>query len=632
MCGIILCLNQPSIAATDNVEPTNLFTLDIESLMHVKVSVASKRDENIYDAPGVVSVMTDTDIERFGANSLSDVIARFPNVYKWGSEVFRNNTTSIRGQTLTHVDNTVLLLLNGRPMRESFGGGLNLAIYESFPVEAIKRIEMIRGPGSVLYGSNAFSGVINIITKSPADGGENYQVSSSYGSFNTQAYQVAMTKQIGEVGTVFSLSSRNEDGWNFAFTDAAGNHGEEKHGNDTHGVFIQSKYKGLTLTGFVGYSRYDELDTGMTLPASQRLHQRHFVDAQYEHQLSERWGTTLNLTFNNWESQNSEDATDGLFEISFNGQLTDDIELVTGASIDHHNSTVTDASTSRLSTSYYLQGEYRVLNWLTLVGGLQLNKPDDIDLDLSPRLGTIIRFNENWRAKLLYGEAFRSPYSLETSISVPGILVGSSDLEAETISTFDAQLLYNNHDYSSALTFYQSKQKDTIVRSGARPATFINGGEVNYWGIEWEGRIQLGSHWDIQGSLTYQAGEDEADNEDVGLVPHYMAKIGVSYNSGKGYQIGVFNSYFSDAAQIEDISNAAVVNSTADAYNWLTFKASLNLRDFTGNSTLPDIDFDLYGENLLNEDVHFPELIRKQINTVPLHGGRAVYFTVKLKF
>ena len=57
------------------------------------------------------------------------------------------------------------MLLNGRPVRESMEGGITSEMFESFPIGIIERIEVVRGPGSVLYGSDAFSGVINIITE-----------------------------------------------------------------------------------------------------------------------------------------------------------------------------------------------------------------------------------------------------------------------------------------------------------------------------------------------------------------------------------------------------------------------------------------------------------------------------------
>ncbi len=136
--------------------------LELEQLL---VTTASKSAERIADAPGVVSVISAEDIRNFGARNLLEVLDRAPATYGIGSYLYPQNVLSIRGDVLTHFDNHVLLLFDGRPVRESIYGGLNAAIYTSFPVEAIERIEVIRGPGSVLYGTNAYAGVVNVITK-----------------------------------------------------------------------------------------------------------------------------------------------------------------------------------------------------------------------------------------------------------------------------------------------------------------------------------------------------------------------------------------------------------------------------------------------------------------------------------
>ena len=72
-----------------------------------------------------------------------------------------------RGDQVMPSSSHILFLINGRPVREVLEGGIKSEIYESFPVTVIDRIEVIRGPGSVLYGSQAFSAVINVVTKSP---------------------------------------------------------------------------------------------------------------------------------------------------------------------------------------------------------------------------------------------------------------------------------------------------------------------------------------------------------------------------------------------------------------------------------------------------------------------------------
>ena len=76
-----------------------------------------------------------------------------------------HNVPAVRGDLPTHTNNHTLLLINGRPVRESNSGGWNFPVYMAYPIDMIERIEFVRGPGSVLYGTNAYTGVINVITK-----------------------------------------------------------------------------------------------------------------------------------------------------------------------------------------------------------------------------------------------------------------------------------------------------------------------------------------------------------------------------------------------------------------------------------------------------------------------------------
>jgi outer membrane cobalamin receptor len=84
-----------------------------------------------------------------------------------GSPLVPRNVASIRGDLIKQEDNHVLVLINGRPFRDTTFGGINFSICTAFPIQTIERVEVIRGPGSVLYGTNALSGVINIVTKNP---------------------------------------------------------------------------------------------------------------------------------------------------------------------------------------------------------------------------------------------------------------------------------------------------------------------------------------------------------------------------------------------------------------------------------------------------------------------------------
>lgn len=131
------------------------------------VSVATGSKQSIAKAPAVATVITAKDIQAMGATDLDEVLETVPGVH-----VARNNfgyapVYTIRGIHAQY-NPQVLVLINGIPLTNLFQGDRNL-IWGGMPVKAISRIEVIRGPGSALYGAEAFAGVISITTKTRED-------------------------------------------------------------------------------------------------------------------------------------------------------------------------------------------------------------------------------------------------------------------------------------------------------------------------------------------------------------------------------------------------------------------------------------------------------------------------------
>ncbi|MBF0100923.1 MAG: TonB-dependent receptor [Desulfobacterales bacterium] len=151
------------------------------------VITASKIWENITKTAASISVITDEDIRRMGARHLMDVLQTIPGMsyrYNDSGQVY---TIDSRGMEKQGSQN-ILIMLNGQALNDLFLGGATWTM-DTLILDNVKRIEVIRGPGSALYGANAFSGVINIITKNGEDI-DGIDFSASTGSFNTQQYNL----------------------------------------------------------------------------------------------------------------------------------------------------------------------------------------------------------------------------------------------------------------------------------------------------------------------------------------------------------------------------------------------------------------------------------------------------------
>ncbi|MGQ0709652.1 MAG: TonB-dependent receptor plug domain-containing protein [Rhodoferax sp.] len=131
------------------------------------VSIATGSQQPLRRAPAVATVITAEDIAAMGATDLDEVLETVPGIHVSRSANSYAPMYVVRG-VYSQFTPQVLVLQNGIPVTTLFVGNKG-NIWGDFPVEPIARIEIIRGPGSALYGADAFSGVINIITKGPAD-------------------------------------------------------------------------------------------------------------------------------------------------------------------------------------------------------------------------------------------------------------------------------------------------------------------------------------------------------------------------------------------------------------------------------------------------------------------------------
>jgi iron complex outermembrane receptor protein len=146
------------------------------------ISLATGSKKLIEKAPSVASVITADDIRNMGARNLSEVLDTVPGLHV--SKSGQNMTPEFwfRGISTTFTPQT-LFMVNGTSTKSVVRGD-NHTVWGEYPIHAIERIEIIRGPGSALYGADAFSGVINIITKK-VDSNRMSEVGAKIGSFNT---------------------------------------------------------------------------------------------------------------------------------------------------------------------------------------------------------------------------------------------------------------------------------------------------------------------------------------------------------------------------------------------------------------------------------------------------------------
>lgn len=189
----------------------SLWDISLEELGQIRVvSIASGTSTPLDKAAAVTSVIHSDDIAAMGATDLDQVLETVPGLHVNHSDqafspkyVFRGITSSFNPQAL--------MLINGIPATTMMFGNRGNA-WGGMPVKAIERIEVIRGPGSALYGADAYAGVINIITKHVQDIPQTV-VGGRVGSFDTRGGWLESATEVGDIGLSLVLEYQTTDGW-----------------------------------------------------------------------------------------------------------------------------------------------------------------------------------------------------------------------------------------------------------------------------------------------------------------------------------------------------------------------------------------------------------------------------------
>jgi iron complex outermembrane receptor protein len=186
--GLIL----PASAQDTDLEVYELFDVTLEELLNVGIVSASKKKQSVLDAPATAYVVTEEQISTRGYTNLSELLEDIPEIeIQRNSSNYVRNHFSIRGVA---GNEKFLILLNGIRITPSTGDSYTLS--HQYSLANAKRVEVIIGPASALYGVDAFSGIINIITRNQEGTAvKGAELQTSYGSFNTtDNFLIAGTK------------------------------------------------------------------------------------------------------------------------------------------------------------------------------------------------------------------------------------------------------------------------------------------------------------------------------------------------------------------------------------------------------------------------------------------------------
>src|SRR3989339_137406 len=253
-----------------------------------EVAIATRHETKISKAPGIVTVITTEEIKNLGYRTFVEVLRTIP-----GFEILKSGDTgvvvpAVRGITSS---NKVRLMLNGHFVNSPFTGSA-FGRFDDFPVENIKKIEIIRGPGSAMYGENAFTAVINIITKDAKDI-DGVKVISGYGSFDTYDENIVFGKTYGKVSISGMVHYRQSDGFDgvvesdnqtridnslssFGFSQVSQAPGRVEDGRQEYDLNLKAVYKDVYFEGW-----YSNRNRGPFIGPQYALNDESDVESNY---------------------------------------------------------------------------------------------------------------------------------------------------------------------------------------------------------------------------------------------------------------------------------------------------------------------------------------------------------------
>jgi len=548
-----------SAAPADEKDDLGLSELSLEGLLNLKITVASKSEETVSQAPSVVTVFTREDIQRLGVRTVEQLLNFVPGFQANPDESDHNRRINVRGR-ISAAAESVLMLVDGQRVNDLYFGGIG-ALNHGIPTENIEQIEIIRGPGSALYGANAFLGIINIKTNRT-----HTNVTAGAGDMNRRYAALNLAKSYGDLKLASFAKLYADEGYAYPnVPDSTGRIGTaydpvravdsnvalEYRGLYLRGGYLSRAFDGMTCCS--GYSRY-----GATYNTSQARAQGGYAGAlttdidldssvafqrdTYRYlfplsiipgalptetgQLWRTWGVNVNTDLQ-WRILSLSWLKVALMvggtyahnRLSFNSGLAGQDQQTGENWGDLYETTILmfgdpGRAAKRNVFAGYAQAKVNLLSQLALTVGARYDRYTDFGGSLNPRAAVVWTTPFRSDLKLAYGRAFRAPTMYEVGLSAPG-------LKPETVDTIEAIYMQQILDVAQATVdvFYQ--RLDNVIDYTSNMSLGNIAGRHATKGLELELRTRDVYGARLLGSYTHlwrQEGDPALTSGDYGSV------------------------------------------------------------------------------------------------------------------
>ncbi len=513
---------------------------------------ASKYGQKVTEAPSSVSIVTAAEIKKYGYRTLAGILRSVRSFYVTDDRNY--SYVGVRGfGPPGDYNSRILLLIDGHRTNDNTYDQALIGTEGILDVDLIDRVEVIRGPGSSLYGSNAFFAVVNVITKRGRDL-KGTEVSGEAGSYKTAKGRVSHGDKFANgVEVIVSGSAYNSEGQNLYFPEyngVANNADYDRY----RSFFTKVSHHDFTLASAY-VSRTKGIPTGSYAtdfgdPGNKTTDERAYLDLKYDHtygrtdvaariyydyyryagdyiyggvlnkdlSFGDRWGGEVRFTRNVFDAH----------------RMVLGVEYVNNRRQDQQNYDVNPAMVylddERRShiPAVYLQDEVTLSKKIVLNLGGRYDHYSDFGGTTNPRLALIYNPLEKSAIKLLYGSAFRIPNDFEryyqSLVNLP-----NPALKPENIKTYE--LVYEQYlgeRFRASISAYYYDIKNLISQAQVVPTFYQNTGEVTARGFELELDNKWASGIDGRISYTLQRAEDKLTGQPLPNSPAQLVKLNMT--------------------------------------------------------------------------------------------------------
>jgi iron complex outermembrane receptor protein len=546
----------------------DLSEASLEELSNIQVYSASKHLQSASEAPASVTVITADDIQKHGYRTLADILQSVRGFYVTYDRDY--SYVGVRGFGRPGDWNSrILLLVDGHRTNNNILGQAMLGTEFLVDVDLIERVEIIRGPSSSLYGTDAFFAVINVVTRKPAQL-KGLELSFEPASFGTYKGRASYGGQYRGIDMLLSGTFYNSQGQTLfypQFDSPATNNGITRKTDDENSQHILAtiSFRGFTLQGL--FSARDRgvptayFGTVFNDPRTRNFDNHQYFDLGYQHSIGEKWELTARTSYDQARLQAPLAFPTGLPDrstvvetFSFRGnwwdgevklsrtllekhkitlgtEITDNLRQDQGDNTSMGNVFAAESASSRI-WALYVQDEFAITHRLSLSAGLRYDHYTSFGGTTNPRLGLIYHLFQPTSLKLLYGTAFRAPEPFEVTPGFGPFYEDNLTLKPEKIRSVEGvvEQRLGLHFTLSGSVF--QNWLENLISLETDPSNgqvvYQNSDRARATGTE----IELDGHWasGVKGaaSYTYTNAQDPAAHQILPDSPQHLAKLNVT--------------------------------------------------------------------------------------------------------